>query len=199
MMTRETARKLSELMVDVGRRLDESLHEVQGRESEEFFKKYRRTVGDLMGTMLMEVMNPIYAHYPDLTPPQLRQPGFTPDKARSFKATHRLHLPGGEAPVEVMLYESGGGLAHTEAQWRAFQMGECIQKPFWHCFRGRWSRDNDALENISVVVPRTTPPGITPGGVGEPPGVNTPDEGGHSPSWSSLLEAASVHVVSQGT
>lgn len=72
-MTKDTARRVSELMIELGAKLDASVALVQQTESEEEFHQYRRTVGKLMGWMLLDVMNPIYAEYPDLTPPELRR------------------------------------------------------------------------------------------------------------------------------
>jgi hypothetical protein len=71
-VTRETARQISDLMVSVGASLDKSLSMVKDTESEAAFKKYRETVSKLLTTMLLEIMNPIYAEHPDLKPEQLR-------------------------------------------------------------------------------------------------------------------------------
>lgn len=150
-MTRETAQMLNELMLAMGRQLDESVAAVQQRESDEVYRKYRRTAGELLGTMLMEVLNPIYAQYPDLEPEMLKKPGHSSDKTRPFKATHRIHLRG-EAAVEVMLYEPTGGIAHTLVQWNAFQRGEGLQGPFWWCLKRRWWRDNESLGGDEVEV-----------------------------------------------
>src|SRR4051812_6481044 len=103
-MTRTTAEMLNALMWKIGDELNESLRAVKERESDEVFKKYRSTVGEIIATTLFQVMNPIYAHYPDLEPVELRRRG-RPEKSRPFRATHRLRLPGKE-PVDVMLYDS---------------------------------------------------------------------------------------------
>jgi hypothetical protein len=63
--------EISGLMLDVGRRLDESLIQVKERCSKDEFESYRLVVGHLMGEMLLEVLNPIYSKYPDLKPPEL--------------------------------------------------------------------------------------------------------------------------------
>ena len=144
-MKRTTAEMLNALMLKIARELDESLRAVEQTEAEEVFKKYRSTVAEILGTTLMQVMNPIYAHYPHLEPMELRSSG-RPDKARAFHATHRLQLPGAET-VELMLYDPAGGFAHTKQQWTAFQAGECIEKPFWQRLGGRWWRDNDDVHD----------------------------------------------------
>jgi hypothetical protein len=71
-MTKTTAKTVSELMLSIGARLDESLREVQACESEAEFKKYRDSVSKVLTTMLMEIMNPLYVEHPDLKPQQLK-------------------------------------------------------------------------------------------------------------------------------
>jgi hypothetical protein len=70
-MTKNTAKVLSDLMVSMGKELNESLRTVQQKESEGDFKRYREAVSKMMTTMLVEVMNPLYAEHPDLKPPEL--------------------------------------------------------------------------------------------------------------------------------
>ncbi len=62
---------VSELMVQFGVKLDESLAVVRERERDEDFKRYRGVVAKLLTTMLLEVMNPLYAEHPDLKPKEL--------------------------------------------------------------------------------------------------------------------------------
>ena len=133
-------------MQKIGKELTESVQDVRERETDEVSKKYVKTVANLLGTMLYEVMNPIYAHYPDLEPEELRRPGESPEKSRPFKPTHRLRLRDGE-PLEVMLYGEKG-FAHTHEQWTAFQAGECIPKPFWILIGQRWWRSNEDVIGI---------------------------------------------------
>lgn len=70
-MKKPTAKKVSELMLFIGAQLDQSLAEVKNTENETDFRRYRDSVSKLMTTMLLEVMNPLYAEHPDLKPPQL--------------------------------------------------------------------------------------------------------------------------------
>lgn len=65
------ARDVSGLMLEIGRKLDASLIEVQKRCSVAEFECYRGVVGQLMGEILLEVMNPIYSRHPELKPPEL--------------------------------------------------------------------------------------------------------------------------------
>jgi hypothetical protein len=57
--------------LSIGASLDESLSTVQSSESDSDFRKYRESVSKIMTTMLLEIMNPLYAEHPDLKPPQL--------------------------------------------------------------------------------------------------------------------------------
>jgi hypothetical protein len=72
MMNNTTAKAISELMVSMGERLNESVRLVQATEDEAEFKRYRESVSKIMTTMLLEIMNPLYAEHPDLKPPALR-------------------------------------------------------------------------------------------------------------------------------
>lgn len=68
----DTARRISELMLDVGARLDASVALVQSTCDDAEFHRYRRVVGGLMGEMLIEIMNPLYATHPHLKPDGLK-------------------------------------------------------------------------------------------------------------------------------
>jgi hypothetical protein len=70
-MTKTTAKALSELMLSIGASLDASISAVQSTESDAEFRKYRDSVSKILTTMLLEIMNPLYAEHPDLKPPQL--------------------------------------------------------------------------------------------------------------------------------
>ena len=68
----ETAAKsISDLMLDIGRRLDQSLVNIKASTSEEEFRIYRRAVGAILGEILLGVLNPLYARHPSLKPPEL--------------------------------------------------------------------------------------------------------------------------------
>lgn len=69
---KDTARQVSELMIEVGRRLNDSVALVQGTSSDEDFGAYRTVIASLLGTMLVDVMNPLYAKHPDLKPDELK-------------------------------------------------------------------------------------------------------------------------------
>jgi hypothetical protein len=64
------ARQISDLMIDIGGRLDRSVQTVKEQCSPQEFEIYRRAVGGIMGEML-EVLNPLYEEHPSLKPPQM--------------------------------------------------------------------------------------------------------------------------------
>jgi hypothetical protein len=70
-MERKTAETVIELMLRHGQELDESVRSLQGVVDAREFERYRKAVGRIMGEMLLEVMNPVFAEHPDLKPPQL--------------------------------------------------------------------------------------------------------------------------------
>jgi hypothetical protein len=65
------ARDVSELMLEIGKKLDASLAHAQKSGSVAEFERYRDVVGQVMGEILLEVMNPIYSRHPELKPPEL--------------------------------------------------------------------------------------------------------------------------------
>ena len=66
------ARDVSELMLEIGKKLDASLAQVQKSGGVAEFERYREVVGQVMGEILLEVMNPIYSRHPELKPSELR-------------------------------------------------------------------------------------------------------------------------------
>ena len=63
-----TAKHVSELMLDISARLDESVAMVNKTCSPEEDAMYRRAVGRILGRILLEVLNPLYAEHPSLKP-----------------------------------------------------------------------------------------------------------------------------------
>lgn len=70
-MTHSTAKEISALMMSMGEQLNTSVRLVQATEDDAEFRRYRDSVSRLMTTMLLEIMNPLYAEHPDLKPPEL--------------------------------------------------------------------------------------------------------------------------------
>jgi hypothetical protein len=66
-----TAKRISDLMLDISGQLDESVATVKRTCPPEEFESYRRTVGRILGQVLLNVLNPLYAEHPTLKPPGL--------------------------------------------------------------------------------------------------------------------------------
>jgi hypothetical protein len=58
-------------MIEFGGRLNNSIITVKEACPSQEFKAYRLAVGKIMGEMLLEVMNPLYAEHPSLKPQAL--------------------------------------------------------------------------------------------------------------------------------
>jgi len=65
------ATKISELMLDIGKRLDASILVVMENCSPQEFNAYRTIVGHLMADILLEILNPLYVQHPSLKPCEL--------------------------------------------------------------------------------------------------------------------------------
>jgi len=73
-MKKDIAERVNQLMLEYGAKLDESVRFVMENCSPEEFDIYRHAVGEILGTMLVDIMEPIYREHPDLTPEQLLPP-----------------------------------------------------------------------------------------------------------------------------
>lgn len=63
--------EISALMLEIGAKLDNSVSLVQKSCDEFELNAYRSAVGEIMGRMLIDIMNPIYKQHPELKPEQL--------------------------------------------------------------------------------------------------------------------------------
>lgn len=70
-MSQEAAKKLLSVVLRHSAEQDAALVELQKVCPEDEFKQYKKMVGKSMGAMLIEIINPIVAKYPDLKPPEL--------------------------------------------------------------------------------------------------------------------------------
>jgi hypothetical protein len=70
-MSREAAKKIIDLMIKHGAEQNAVLAEIQSICTDHEFHNYRRMVGQSMGCMLLDVINPIVEMYPDLKPTRL--------------------------------------------------------------------------------------------------------------------------------
>jgi hypothetical protein len=63
-----TAKQISELMLDVFRRVDESVTSVKETCPPEEAAAYQKAVGKVAGPIVMDVLEPLYAKHPALKP-----------------------------------------------------------------------------------------------------------------------------------
>ncbi|MGC2530081.1 MAG: hypothetical protein WA639_20225 [Candidatus Acidiferrum sp.] len=66
-----TAKYVSDLLLDINGQLNESIERVQEASTPEEFANYRRRVGTLINSIFEEVLEPIYRKHPNLKPPEL--------------------------------------------------------------------------------------------------------------------------------
>jgi hypothetical protein len=65
-MQREAAKKLLETVLRQSGELDVLLTEIKATCTPEEFREFRTIVGNVMGAVLLDAINPIVAKYPDL-------------------------------------------------------------------------------------------------------------------------------------
>jgi hypothetical protein len=73
-MDLNTARTISQLLLDVSGELDESVRVAKDGCSLEEFLSYRRAVAGIMHSILLEILNPLFREHPELTPEGLIAP-----------------------------------------------------------------------------------------------------------------------------
>jgi hypothetical protein len=70
---KETAREVERTMRQCSAALDHTIRIVMDTCSEEEFKAYRKTIGQIMSSMYLDVVQPIHRRFPDLEPEELKQ------------------------------------------------------------------------------------------------------------------------------
>ena len=70
-MSREAAKKIIDLVVKHGAEQNAVLAEIRSVCTDDEFQRYKRMIGQSMGCMLLDVINPIVELYPDLKPSRL--------------------------------------------------------------------------------------------------------------------------------
>ncbi|WP_041490742.1 hypothetical protein [Burkholderia cepacia] len=68
---KQIASVLNDMILQMGADLDRSLLTVKASCPDSEFVAYREFVSQLLTTMLLDFMNPLYARHPDLKPPDL--------------------------------------------------------------------------------------------------------------------------------
>jgi hypothetical protein len=71
-MSREAAKMIMEVVTRNAAEQDAVLTKIRSLCTEDEFNEYRRMIGRSMGAILVEIMHPIAAKYPELNPAQLR-------------------------------------------------------------------------------------------------------------------------------
>ena len=71
-MSRDAAKMIMEVVTRNAAEQDAVLTKIQSLCAENEFNEYRRMIGKSMGAMLVEIIHPIVAKYPELKPAQLR-------------------------------------------------------------------------------------------------------------------------------
>jgi hypothetical protein len=64
-----TAKQISNLMLDISMRLEESILKVEQTCPTREFEEYRHSIAHILGRVLLEVLNPLYMQHPSLKPP----------------------------------------------------------------------------------------------------------------------------------
>ncbi|MEL7525146.1 MAG: hypothetical protein AAFN16_05225 [Pseudomonadota bacterium] len=111
-MKKEAAAQVVDLFIEFGARLDQSVSLVQQSSSESELKTYRRSVGKLMGRMLLEIMNPIFEAYPDLKPEGLEE--LPRETGKTMRASPERGIYG--SSVKRAMHKTAG-LALLFLQW----------------------------------------------------------------------------------
>ena len=70
---RDTAQRVLAELFDVSGQLDHSVAMVRDHCTEAELIAYRRAIGNVLGEMWDEILRPVLAEHPDLTPPALRK------------------------------------------------------------------------------------------------------------------------------
>jgi hypothetical protein len=67
-MRRDLAERLAQDLFLCSVKLDNSIAEVERMADQEFFQKYRRLTGRVMGLLYVDILREIFRQYPDLEP-----------------------------------------------------------------------------------------------------------------------------------
>jgi hypothetical protein len=71
---KDTATEVEMMMRQCSETLNASIRRVMDTCPEDEFKAYRRVISQIMGSIYLDVMQPIHRQYPDLEPKELRRP-----------------------------------------------------------------------------------------------------------------------------
>lgn len=71
-MDKATAAQVSRLTGHAIGYLNDAIAVVRAGGDQEEFERFRRTVGQIMGAIVIDVQPPLYAEHPDIVPPELK-------------------------------------------------------------------------------------------------------------------------------
>ena len=71
-MNRPAAEKISQDLLSCSGKLDQSVAVLTGVLSPEDFQRYRGLVGQIMGTLYLDVLREVFELYPDLEPESMK-------------------------------------------------------------------------------------------------------------------------------
>ena len=72
-LSKAAASKIAELVERQADDLNESAARLREIYSEDEFKSYQRAIATVIGTMFLEILEPLWEDYPELAPESLRQ------------------------------------------------------------------------------------------------------------------------------
>lgn len=70
-LAKDVAAEVSVRVLEVNRLLNEAAAIVHARSSSKESSMFRQAIGQVLGELLLGVVNPLYQHHPELKPPEL--------------------------------------------------------------------------------------------------------------------------------
>lgn len=71
-MDKPTAREVTRLAQIALGSLNDALLAAQASTQPAEFEQFKKTIGAIMGAIVIDVLQPLYAEHPDITPPELK-------------------------------------------------------------------------------------------------------------------------------
>jgi hypothetical protein len=68
---KKTAKQVSRLLLHCCSNLDQSVSLVMESCDKQEFQEYRKIIGDVMGVLFLDILDPVYKLHPDLKPDEL--------------------------------------------------------------------------------------------------------------------------------
>jgi hypothetical protein len=69
----DVAQQISSLMLDVSAKINDSMFLVRDRCTNQEFEQYRTVCAKVLGYLLIDILNPIYAAHPEMKPKELEK------------------------------------------------------------------------------------------------------------------------------